>query len=811
MTSELQPEKSPTPFKSQPIQAFDVLMGAPPQVNFSAKTVTLSSCQIYMDGQFYPVPQATLNQVALTGKVHFAIVSSDLAPNIVAAKSQRDATSVMPLQSSNFSAEQSLYFTWQVINPEQTLTTQLCKPVYILQDGEWLDLPSSQAFVIDDYFTRFEPSAAYQEHLFRAGSPLQSAELNDIQKQSFRQTKAVADTLYENGHVLDGGKPHVTAEFLSVSPALIYLEGAVRALPEFRRPKPQAENYDLGVFLSYAVISEVDDVNLRDPAVHHANAAQAGAWRLQAQMSWGFANEAKPGQFYLVHRFFQGALVKRSQNSTKELVSQSLASYSKNVWGGDFVVSGLQVQIRPSTASHYCLSLTAGTAYVSGYEVGFEQALVHPVAKKHQTQLHVEVVSVAENSFTWTPKALHQVESMRWLCTEQTSAIAFNGGDAFDFQNKKVQQVLAVTAGDLTFEQGRDYKLENNQLIWLQKQQTSETYQIRYSHYQDDPRPNTERLQALADKAHQYQMTLVTDAVVTACEITYSQHRPRTDVLGIDLEGKLHYAYGHAERTDELPSLPSNTLMLACIYMEGEPVAVKPMAVQSMSMQVLNQMQEQIQHLYYLLAEERLARRVQKTGNQGLFVDSFYSNALRDHGAEQSFIHAHEDATVLHAEICDGVLQLPLHFADQDLYDLHVPWEDTRLEVEQTETGEPDYELVLAQPQHTSSMKVNPYAAFKPLPALVSLTPAIDQWTEKRPQIKHFDEQRVLVRTRSAGLVERVLGTDLSEDRSFSSQALETMRSRRVVFELSHWGTEEALVTVEFDGIDVTDSLEEIS
>lgn len=102
-------------------------------------------------------------------------------------------------------------------------------------------------------------------------------------------------------------------------------------------------------------------------------------------------------------------------------------------------------------------------------------------------------------------------------------------------------------------------------------------------------------------------------------------------------------------------------------------------------------------------------------------------------------------------------------------------------------------------------MAVNPYMAFSLLPAPVTLTPAIDQWTEVLTTWASPVTQRFRA-TRDGGW--RIfLRDDVSTTTnviSSSTKALEYLREIDITFDIEGFGSGETLESVTFDGIEVT-------
>ena len=139
---------------------------------------------------------------------------------------------------------------------------------------------------------------------------------------------------------------------------------------------------------------------------------------------------------------------------------------------------------------------------------------------------------------------------------------------------------------------------------------------------------------------------------------------------------------------------------------------------------------------------------------------------------------------------------------------------------------------LLQQTLQTGSMKVNPYDAFTPLPAIAELNPALDFWTGKEtrwlsPATLNLSENQVNYEVLKAGwtqalraqgrseadisqfiknhtlvmTTEQVTVTQRRQD-AYIGEA-QYLRSISVEFTLEGFGPNEALNTVKFDGASV--------
>lgn len=157
-----------------------------------------------------------------------------------------------------------------------------------------------------------------------------------------------------------------------------------------------------------------------------------------------------------------------------------------------------------------------------------------------------------------------------------------------------------------------------------------------------------------------------------------------------------------------------------------------------------------------------------------------WDDSMRDQGVSQT------------AAIVGGELCLPIAASAYMLSrDISVPKSRSYVPV-----------VALAQTLRTNSMRVNPYSAFDPMPARVTLTPSIDRWTEydttwASPVTEKFDVSR-------DGYYHVVVGTETkttTETLSSQSSALEFLREIDVAFEARDLEPGETVHEVTFDGM----------
>ena len=262
--------------------------------------------------------------------------------------------------------------------------------------------------------------------------------------------------------------------------------------------------------------------------------------------------------------------------------------------------------------------------------------------------------------------------------------------------------------------------------------------------------------------------------------IDYQWRLPRTDTLTIDRNGALTRIKGMPRRFNpKATPAVSGQLELAQLqhtWFKDAPTAVKNTAIAAVSMGTLQDMRADIFDLYDLVAILRLQTRAIATApaaTRGVFVDPFLDDAMRDLGQNQT------------AAIVDGELMLPIRadVAPLSAHDrpLTLPYKKVVL-VEQT--------------ARTGGMKINPYSAFDPIPATVTLMPPVDTWTQTE--------------TVNGAAVTRLIGggnltrtTENTERRTIGTRQAEHLRPITITFRIEGFLPDEPLRRVIFDGIEI--------
>ncbi|CAH9055047.1 hypothetical protein PSECIP111951_01161 [Pseudoalteromonas holothuriae] len=647
-----------------------------------------------------------------------------------------------------------------------------------------------------DYYQRFDANKQYQQILFRAGKGLQSRELNDVQQQVNHQVKGVADALLRDGDIVSGGGVKVESGQARLAAASVYLRGAVRPIPETTLAFNNTEDALIGVFLDSTVVTELEDSQLRDPAgenspmVHH-NFDEPGAARLQVTGRWGMLAGAQNAntEFYPVYQINQGVLAVKEAPPQIDSITTALARYDRESNGGHYVVEGLGLHYIKTDNGAQHFSLQSGKAHIGGFELNYAMAL--PVTFKSEPDVQVikaekAPLQVGDDASKPIKVDFAPLKSVDRVSVEvrTTSTLTRTAQLKDSFAQTSVVKVDKVYVGDTVYVDGEDYDFIDNHISWrLDSQQerppAGSSYQVTYvyarvvnvSHTQTHYQIDTAFL-APGD-------TILSDEI----EADYQRLNPRIDLFVLNKQGEVKRIKGTSALEYPLPpAAPEQHLPLAYVYQQwGDSVPrIESVAIQAVSMLDLQNMQHQIRDLYQLLAIERLrndANTQEPASKYGVFVDPFLDDDLRDQGLEQN------------AAIIDGELTLPVNPTVM------------ALDSEQTQLLPYVLDDVLIQPKRTGAMKVNPYQAFEPVPAQVTLTPNVDHWTETRQRWSSPITRRF---NRGSGLVQRIVTTVATQRVGVQTQQAEFLRSQTVHFNITGFGPEEELERVVFDGIELT-------
>lgn len=652
---------------------------------------------------------------------------------------------------------------------------------------------------LQDYYERFDADDGYEQLLFRAGKGLQSAELNDMQAQVFNHVQGVADAILKDGDVVSGGDIVVGEDGkVTLGATKIYLRGQVRTLKPAMLTIPVDQILDIGVRFTETVVTELEAPALRDPAQGTHNYGEGGAGRLKVTCAWGLAADSNEGNFYPVYKVDNGALVVNTTPPQLDSVNVALARYDRESNGGNYVVDGMYASYReeenPGDAGKkQVFSIAEGKAHILGYEIEF------PTAIRKTFPSDPDLQTIDSEIHTFTPDSegkmrintafspIYEGSQVQVKMLVRETREITRGGSSNGLLDpllgiSSLQSIESVKQNDTEYTSGVDYKKTNNQVDWTPGgtvPASGSTYTVEFLY-----------LKTVMVSADEEGFTLSGAEAKSQVFLQYQWKMPRIDALTLDRTGVVRRVKGIPNTyTPSAPAIPENQLLLANISQKWwdkagvtDGVTITDKAVRSVTMETLGEMQSQIADLYQLLALEKLrnnATAEESASKYGVFVDPFLDDDLRDQGLVQT------------AAIVDGELILPVD--NINVTDIQLPDGQARITL--------DYELepVIEQTLSTGQMKVNPYKAFEPLPALATLTPSVDHWVQSRT-LWRSQTTRNTVNSSSTRPVRTEYYTRLA---SQYYTKLDYIRVQDVKFVLTGFGPGEALERVRFDGSDV--------
>lgn len=645
--------------------------------------------------------------------------------------------------------------------------------------------------MLERYYNLFDPAKHYTQLLFRAGDGLQSRELNEIQSALMHRLQGVADALLKDGDIVIGANLQVDADSgrVTLEAGRVYLRGAVREVPAATFTVPTVGRVAIGVRFTSRTVTELEDPNLREPAVGVRNYQEPGAGRLQETLAWGWesagSSDGLPGDFHVIYALDNGILENRRQPPVLDGVITSLARYDFDA-NGHYVTVGLGVRFidADAAAQEHIFSVSEGRANIDGFKVERSQSqrLRLPIDPDLQRiSSEPQVFNDSGNgsmAVTLNRPPLAQVLDIK--VTQQKTEVLAHGaftGSRDVLTEPTVVSVLSVKQGTTTYAQGTDYKVLGDEIDWSPggaEPAPGSSYSVTYQYIASITPTN------LTDTGFKAAGVVQGSTMY----IDYQWKLPRVDVLAITADGQVERIKGISQvKNPVAPSVPGGRLALAEIayaWAGGTAPEVRNIAVRTIKVSELTAMQRQIADLYDLMALERLrvdANIREPAAKKGLFVDNFLDDDLRDQGAAQT------------GAIVAGVLTLPI----------------TASAAHAKENGNQlitlDYTLtpIIEQLARTGAMKINPYQAFDPIPARVTLNPATDQFTVSNITWASDITERLIT---GSGVLEQVIETRRSEQvLSSASEDAQFLRGLPVAYRVEGFGPSEALAQLRFDGL----------
>ena len=405
--------------------------------------------------------------------------------------------------------------------------------------------------MIERYYNLFDPAQHYTQLLFRAGDGLQSRELNEIQSTLIHRLQGVADALLKDGDIVSGANLQIDADtgLVTLEAGRVYLRGAVRDVPAATFTVPVNGRIAVGVRFSSRTITELEDPNLREPAVGVRNYQEPGAGRLQETLTWGWegagTSDGQPGDFHAVYALDNGLLENRRQPPVLDGVIAGLARYDYDA-NGHYVVDGLGVRFLDTdteTQAHI-FSVAEGRANIDGFKVERTQSQrlrlpIDPDLQRVSSEPQVFNDS-GDGSMVVTINRPPLAQVLDIKVTQQKTETVVHGaftGSRDVLTEPTVVAVLEVKQGTTTYAQGTDYKVVGDEIDWSPggaEPAPGSSYQVTYQ-YIASLTPT-----GLTDTG--FQVAGVVQG--STMYLDYQWKLPRVDVLALTADGQVERIKG---------------------------------------------------------------------------------------------------------------------------------------------------------------------------------------------------------------------------------------------------------------------------
>lgn len=217
------------------------------------------------------------------------------------------------------------------------------------------------------YYRRHLEQKNYSRLLAYPGRVAQASEFSDIQDILGSHIKSIGDAIMTDGNIIKGCDIVIdkTNKKVTITAGKVYLDGFVRDIPQTVLTNvSMSGTVTICAWVEESTVTSVDDADLNDPSLNGAY-NQAGCDAIKYTVKVGVAT-GKPILYTLINGDLPTTAV--TKNQYEPLIDiMARRTYDES---GNYRVRGLRIMDRKSyDANNIYLTLTAGKAYIRGYEV----------------------------------------------------------------------------------------------------------------------------------------------------------------------------------------------------------------------------------------------------------------------------------------------------------------------------------------------------------------------------------------------------------------------------------------------------------
>lgn len=414
---------------------------------------------------------------------------------------------------------------------------------------------------VADYYNRYNKDKSWDSVAVLVGRVLQAAEINEIQSILEAKTKAIGQSLYEDGMIIDGCGIYYNSSSrkATLNAGLIFLDGLVYEIPA--KELTITGIVTVGVWKILSVLTEDEDSSLRNPALGYPGYRSPGAYRIIATTQWGLSTEThENATFYEVYRI-DGEVITRLKKAKPDVVRYDRHAH------GNYAVEGLTVSFVSASSGRQTYKVAKGLAHINGYETEIFQDISFSVPEvlldeeitREVTQSETLEESAKKISLAHLP--VERVSHVR-VTKERTVTNLTHGaaGCVDELPDDSVTKIIEVKQGAKFYVEGTDFRF------------VSDSDGLDWSLSGDEPTPGSK-----FDVTYQYRVdaefTFDTASVTVSdtdflraepIDVIYDYRMPRKDIIVMNEDSTVELVRGVADADNPVvPATPSVAIRLA--------------------------------------------------------------------------------------------------------------------------------------------------------------------------------------------------------------------------------------------------------
>lgn len=575
------------------------------------------------------------------------------------------------------------------------------------------------------YFDDYDPSKKYTQILAVPGRAEQAREFTQTQTILLDFLKRLSGTLFKEGSVVSGMSLTLQNKLLTVSSGRVYLDGIIHEFDEQSLELNLRGLESIGVKLVKSVVTEAQDISLRDPAQGHANYSQPGSHRVKQDVKLVLNDSTVP----TIAEFMDGLLQSEIQRPELDVVTNMLAKRTFDQ-SGNYKVRGYNLFSKPYDKDFIQLVVEAGSAYVQGYEVVKPSPTIVHIPRSKTSRPVTGELKVFRTGTSIYPLNNTDVENVSKIIAtvEVTKTITRGGtpGGTDLLPDTPVVSIQTIKQGATIFTPAT-YQLSADRVDWS-PQGTEPAIGSSYT--------VTYRYNKVLVKGVDFSYTggsidvsLGNNVIVDNSNmlIDYSFYLARIDRVYLTVNGKIEIEQGQSDRPEyvvEPLDTGDSRLSLGTLLLgpNTEDAQVFEEVITRASMKDISSMQNRIDNLEYNMAITDLDNEAMvgesPSNLKGIFTDGFLGLTKADIGHD---LFSGSIDIFRNELIQSSNIEIYKPSINRNTSANFHNFSDTILTSGFTE------EVLISQTSTSGVINVNPFSVFPALSA-IKLTPERDSW-----------------------------------------------------------------------------------